>query len=261
MDLRRTGVLAPLLGFLAAAGFGLACDPDYSISSFRCDPHSSDASCQDGYVCCSDDPAAIDVSDYSAALPDYGGGSGTPIFSAANNNVSHWGVCIRSNAVPPEAAVGGAHAFAGCPIPCNPTWSDSEISTVCGGWTVCCQTTELEPEDCALDNTLGDNGCYRPVTGNDITGLGGLDASAWAPGAHATHQDANGTGCNAFVAANGTGGLSQQQAEFACYRQLSVANQRGFCESAAAGACPSADPAYRDACEQMNDAEGRTGCG
>ena len=116
---------------------------------------------------------------------------------------------------------------------------------------MCCQTVELGELDCGLDPSLGDSGCWRPVTGGDIEGFGGLDVSNWSGSKHDTHQDPGGKGCMDFVAA--TGGSAQE-----CFRRLSVANQRGFCQS---GICPLTDPAYRDACERKNDAEGRTGCG
>mgnify|MGYP000653296919 CR=1 FL=1 len=44
---------------------------------------------------------------------------------------------------------------------------------------------------------------------------------------------------------------------------LRIADARGFClgKSASVSACPLEQPTYRDACEQRNDAEGRSGCG
>ena len=44
-----------------------------------------------------------------------------------------------------------------CPIPCNPTWSTSNVNTVCGTGRVCCQTIELRPKDCVQE----ENGTWR----------------------------------------------------------------------------------------------------
>lgn len=245
--------------FVGAGLLATACDPSYQITSFRCDPSNpacpTDKFGTGAYQCCSDDPAALDLDDLSAdALPGYVGksGTGTPIFSAANNSLSRSGFCIDTGAVPPTAAIQDVGSGMGCPLPCNPTWSNSDVSAICGAGTVCCQTVELGDLDCALDPDLGDTGCWRPVTGGDITGQGGLGVTNWSASKHETHQDPNGIGCKAFVA--GTPGAT----EGACFRRLSVADQRGFCQS---GVCPLTDPAYRDACERKNDAEGRTSCG
>lgn len=244
--------------FVGAGLLATACDPSYAITSFRCDP--SNPSCPTDkfgtgpYVCCSDDPAAMDTDDPAAfVLPGYSGKSGgTPIFSGINNHLSVSGFCIDTSKVPANAAIQDVGSGQGCPLPCNPTWASADVQSVCGAGTVCCQTVELGEKDCALDPDLGDNGCWRPVTGGDINGFGGLDVSTWSSSAHDTHQDPNGKGCTAFVAA--TPGADAEE----CFRRLSVADQRGFCQS---GVCPLTDPAYRDACEQKNDAEGRSGCG
>lgn len=255
-----TTLLVYTSAFVGAGMLATACDPTYGITSFRCDPKNPDCPSDFGtgtYVCCSDDPAAIDLDDTSlAVLPDYvgGGGTGTPLFSGPNNNLSRSGFCIDTGAVPPTAAIQDAGTGFGCPLPCNPTWSSADVQAVCGAGTICCQTVELGEKDCALDPDLGNNGCWRPVTGNDISGFGGLDVSSWNPSAHDTHQDPNGSGCTAFVTAAG----GTQSDLTACFRRLTTANQRGFCQS---GVCPLTDPAYRDACERKNDAEGRTGCG
>jgi hypothetical protein len=254
-----TTLLVYTSAFVGAGLLATACDPSYGVTSFRCDPANSDCPSDFGtgsYVCCSDDPAALDLGDLGAAvLPGYSGKSGgTPLFSGVNNNLSRSGFCIDTAQVPPNAAIQDAGSGFGCPLPCNPTWSNSDVQSVCGSGTVCCQTVELEDADCALDPDLGNGGCWRPVTGNDIQGFGGVDASAWNPSAHVTHQDPNGAGCVAFVTANGGGSDAQN----ACFRRLTVADQRGFCQS---GVCPLTDPAYRDACERKNDAEGRAGCG
>ncbi len=131
---------------------------------------------------------------------------------------------------------------------------------------MCCQTVELEPEDCVLDPTLGDAGCWRSVNGRDIEGLGGsvgLDATTWASDSHATHQDPNGTNCQTFVggippAVLDAMGLTSTEVLIACFLRLGVANSRGLWTQAAS--CPLAAPDYIDACEQRNLDEGRIGC-
>ncbi len=238
-----------------------ACQWEYASTAFRCDPSSSDCPDLGGgpYLCCSDDPAALDLGDVdSTVTPKYNGGGangvGTPLFSGTNNALSESGYCVEAVAgLFDEGAVG-------CPIPCNPRWGSDELTAVCGAGTSCCQTVEIEAEDCALDPAEGDAGCWRPVTGSDIEGLGGLGASDWGPSDHATHQSPGGVGCKAFVAANAaSSSASESDLLRACYRRLSVADQRGFCLGQTE--CPLAQPNYRDACEQMNDAEGKTGCG
>jgi hypothetical protein len=246
-----TTLLVYTSAFVGAGLLATACDPSYPITSFRCDPSNPNcptdkfASNTGAYVCCSDDPAAIDPDDLTAALPGYnGGGTGTPLFSGINNQFSTSGYCIDIGQ--------------GCPLPCNPTWSNSEVAEVCGSGTVCCQTQELGDLDCVLDPDLGDSGCYRPVTGTDIQGLGGLNSTDWSPSDHDTHQSPNGSGCVDFVTASGLTGAEATALTNACFRRMSVANQRGFCQS---GGCPLTVPEYRDACERKNDSEGRTGCG
>jgi hypothetical protein len=255
-----------LSAFVTAGLFATACDPTYGITTFRCDPSNPDCPTKYGsgdYVCCSDDPAALDLSDLGpGALPSYGGGSGIPLFAAANNNLSSSGFCIATGSIPADAAIMDPGDGQGCPLPCNPTWSDADITAVCGSGTSCCATVEIQESDCGFDPNLGDGGCWRPVTGGDIQGLGGIDVSDWSTSDHATHQDPGGGGCEDFVASEAAAisgaGLDSQQVKFACFRQLSVANQRGFCQGAMD--CPLANPAYRDACEQMNDRDGLTGC-
>lgn len=255
-------------GFMTAATLATACDPSYGITSFRCDPSSPDCPTKYGtggnYVCCSDDPASLDLADIDGqALPSYAGGSGIPLFSGPQNSLSSSGFCIDLSQVPIDAAIPDPGSGMGCPLPCNPTWSNEDITAVCGGGTSCCATAEVEDLDCAFDPSLGDAGCWRPVTGVDITGLGGVDASDWRASAHATHQDPGGSGCQQFVvqaAANISGAeLTPEEVQFACFRQLTVANQRGFCQGAMD--CPLANPAYRDACELKNDQQGLAGCG
>ena len=249
--------------FVGAGLLATACDPSYAITSFRCDPSQPDcpsdkyAQGKANYVCCSDDPAALDFNDPTATvLPKYvgGNGTGTPLFSGPANSLSKSGFCIDVSVVPLSAAIADPGPGQGCPLPCNPTWGQADVSSVCGPGTICCQTQELGEDDCALDPALGDNGCYRPVTGGDINELGGLDVSGWNSSAHDTHQDPNGAGCQAFVAS--VGGSSQALTE--CYRRLSVADQRGFCQS---GSCEiDSDPSYLSACARMNLAQGLTNC-
>ncbi len=252
--------------FATAATFATACDPSYGITAFRCDPSNPACPTKYGsgtYVCCSDDPAAIDIDTLDSALPTYGGGTGIPLFSSATNSLSSSGFCIDTTQVPLDAAVGEPGDGTACPKPCNPTWAPADITTVCGAGTSCCASVEIQELDCGFDTSLGDAGCWRPVTGGDIMGLGGVDASDWSSSDHATHQDPGGGGCEQFVTANGAAlmmaGVSLQDAQIACFRQLTVANQRGFCQGPMD--CPLANPAYRDACEQRNDREGLTGCG
>lgn len=179
----------------------------------------------DGFRCCSDDPATID-----GAAPDFDGqsaGAITTIFSGPNNDESSYGICVRVADIP-----AGAGLASGCPIPCNPTWDEAKVTAVCGT-KVCCQTVELQPEDCVHDGTR-----FRPVTGVDVQN----DLTQWSPTSHATHQDPNGLGCDNFA-----GGDADIGAD--CVGQLSVANQRGFCISVTA--CP-LDPNDIDACEAMN---------
>lgn len=229
----------------------------------QCDP-STDTACEAaGGKCCSDDPTALLLADLDAQVtPLYegGGGTGLPVFSGGNNALSRWGSCQLST---PNGL--SESPVEGCPIPCNPRWTATEVVQVCGPNRVCCQTVELEPEDCVLDPDLGDAGCHRPVTGYDIMGLGGLDATNWGAMAHATHQDPNGPGCEAFASSIpqevlDQSGVTQQDVLVACFRRLGVANTRGLCMDGAM-VCPYADPSYIDPCEQRNADEGRTGCG
>lgn len=264
-----------LLGHTVVFGVALvvssSCQVIYPPTAFRCSPFEADNCPTQGtdvYQCCSDDPAALDVANVNAFVtPDYQGrgGEGTPLFSAGNNPLSKSGMCIQVGSVTPQFALTEINAQ-GCPVPCNPTWSANDIAAVCGAGTFCCQTTELDPADCVLDPSQGDNGCWRPVTGNDIVSVGSTDLTTWAPTTHATHQDPSGLNCEAFVTglpANVfSDDLSPQDMLTECYRRLTVANQRGFCIGGPGVAgCPLAQAAYRDACEQKNDTMFLTGCG
>jgi hypothetical protein len=257
------------VAFGAAVALSTGCPiPDYPATAFRCSP-GGESPCPEGYICCSDDPAAIDLDDINmAVLPEYQGrgGTGVPLFSGGNNSLSITGMCIAAGAVPIEGALADVGAQ-GCPVPCNPNWTGDQIEEVCGGNTICCQTVELDAKDCVLDMAVGDNGCYRPVTGTDIDGLGGLDATQWKGTEHTTHQDPSGVNCKTFVGGVGADvledkGITAAELERACFRRLTVADARGYClgKSPSVQACPLEQPTYRDACEQLNDAEGRMGC-
>lgn len=265
-----------LLGHTVVFGVAIiissSCKVIYPTTAFRCSPFEDDNCPTTGdkvYQCCSDDPAAIDLESVTEFVtPNYlgRGGEGTPLFSAGNNPLSKSGMCIEVGSVAPAFALADVNA-SGCPVPCNPTWSEADIDAVCGEGVFCCQTTELEPEDCVFDDSMGDNGCFRPVSGRDIMGTGGSNLSNWAGTAHVTHQDPSGTNCQVFV--NGlpenvldANGLERDQVQTECYRRLTVANQRGFCIGGpGVVGCPLAQATYRDACEQQNDANFLTGCG
>lgn len=254
--------------FATAAVFATACDPSYGITAFRCDPSNPSCPTKYGeggtYVCCSDDPAAVDFDNLQDLHPHptYANtpGPGIPLYSGPTNNNSTSGFCIDTSQVPADAAITEPGPGSGCPKPCNPTWDAADITAVCGSGTSCCASVELEAADCAQDP---DTGCFRPVTGGDILGLGGADASDWSASDHATHQDPGGSGCEAFVigqaSAIAAAGLSEQDARVACFRRLTVANQRGYCQPAME--CPLASPTFRDACDQLNDQAGLTNCG
>ena len=166
-------------------------------------------------------------------------GGGQAYFSGINNGVGTKGMCVRTSDLPSGAGLFDANA-ANCPVPCNPTWDDADKNAVCGTDRVCCQTVELEPEDCVLDGET-----WRPATGADI-----LDGrSNWAPARHSTHQDPGGQGCATFAMTSDVG-----NPDFSgCLEQLSVADQRGFCMALQPGqACPTEVDGYLDACEQIN---------
>lgn len=215
-------------GALSALGFPRACNP-------RLEP-----GVQDGYRCCSTDPATADGS-----LPAYTG-KGTegspPLYADAANDAGTWGMCVRTSDIPPGSGL-LAPAAQDCPIPCDPTWAADSVATVCGAGRVCCQTTELGANDCVQQD-----GVWRPVTGHDIGDASVVPPTVWNNVAHDTHQDPNGTVCLAFA------GGDTSSAEFAeCIRHLTVADRRGFCMALGPGqACPGAVESYVDACEAMN---------
>lgn len=215
---------------------------DYPLVAFRCNP-KQEQNCPDTHFCCSDDPAAPD-----GAKPDYAGknidGGEKPYFSGDNNGLGVSGMCVRVD----DIAGQGLTEFpaANCPIPCNPTWDEAWIDDVCGPTRVCCQTVEVEAKDCVLDPAEGK---YRPVTGNDIgadNGMGGV-ITEWKPNNHSTHQDPNGISCLALA-----GGNSMSDIYPDCVRQLTVADQRGFCMALNGGVCPTQQVGYVDACDKLN---------
>lgn len=214
------------LGALAAAGCWRDVDQlGYGNPAFRCAPNDAEDACPDGYTCCSDDPATV-----GGKLPAYRAGQasdpdfGVALFSDNNNPLGNQGLCTDiSQIVNPLNN--------GCPVPCNPTWEPGQISEVCGG-AVCCQTEELDPmKDCVLDPVTSR---WRAVSGKDVPGL-----TQWG-NAHATNQDPNATGCQMFA---GTADFANATLAD-CVSQLSVANQRGFCNAVC--------PCVEDRCELLN---------
>ena len=138
-----------------------------------------------------------------------------------------------------------------CPVPCNPTWGAGEVSAVCGPTRMCCQTVEITELDCILD---GDS--WRPVTGEDIL----QNRTNWDVNRHETHQDPGAIVCLDLAdgALDEVLGDQNSTAFQNCARELSVANQRGFCMQLGPGqGCPTDAPTYIDACNQRNQLEGR----
>ncbi len=214
------------IGALAASGCWN--NLDYGNPAFRCVPADLTDACPDGYTCCSDDPATA-----GGKLPAYRMGQesdskfGVPLFSNNNNPLGTQGMCTDVTEI-----VNGLPAN-GCPVPCNPTWAPADIATVCGG-VACCQTEELDPmRDCVVDPMTNR---WRAVTGADI---GVVMGENWG-NAHATNQDPNASGCFAFA-----GTMDFTNPVLAdCVAQLSVANQRGFCNAGC--------PCVEDRCELLN---------
>ncbi len=206
----------------AVACFG---GDDFGNPAFRCAPSDGADACPDSYACCSDDPAAQD-----GKLPAYRNSAaddahGTPLFSEMNNVLSSQGMCVQTEGV-------GNPLLNGCPVACNPTWSASEISDVCGG-VACCQTEQVNPDkDCIQD---AGTGLWRAATGADIFTNGGVWGSRFA-----TNQDPDVSGCAVFAGTNDP----ENQTFKDCLTQLSVANQRGFCTASC--------PCIEDLCELKN---------
>lgn len=218
MNLLKTALTYVAL-FCVGAATPVACsEPELGNPSFRCDPAEAamngDNGCPGTETCCSDDPATV-----GGKLPNYykDGVSdatyGAPLFSDNNNALSTQGMCVATAGIP-------SPLVNGCPVPCNPTWTAGQMANVCANGTTCCQTQELDPnKDCIM----GEDGRWRTVTGEDIL----ADRSSWGPN-HSTNQDPNAAGCTIFSQGN-------QDSLRDCIRQLSVADQRGFCYS---NACP-----------------------
>ncbi len=213
------GAAASLAGACTGGGY-------FGSPTYRCSPRLG--LCHERYQCCSDDAATLD-----GLLPAYRGedgpGRGAPLFSAENNELGAQGLCVAEGSIPPEVGLEN-----GCPLPCNPTWTEAQIHEVCGPASNCCQTDLVDPErDCVVDP---ETGRWRTVRGDDIFATPQL--TDWAEGAHATQQDPGGEGCREFA----KGDVEKQRS---CYRQLSVADQRGFCDSRPCRC-------VEDPCEQKN---------
>ncbi|MFY0538139.1 hypothetical protein [Nannocystis pusilla] len=179
--------------------------------------------CPTGHTCCSDDPAAL------GALPNYFNPDvvddqfGPPLFSAENNDLSHWGYCIETGGFPSPLSNG-------CPVPCDPHWNLEERVLICGG-SQCCPFTAVDVnKDCILDP---DTGRWRTVNGSDVL----LKRSEWGD-AHATNQDPQLESCKQLAAGD-------ENAMIDCVRKLAVADRRGYCFS---GECPCVE----DVCAQKN---------
>ena len=252
--LRKSNIVVALVSTLSMlAGITVACvNVDYEDRAFRCDPAGAEPRCPDEFFCCSDDPAALtmngDDPTSTTSLPAYGDETpgeerwAKPIFSGDANNRSRSGMCTRLGT---DELMLESGVAAGCPIPCNPTWTDDDVEAVCGVENaVCCQTVELTEEDCVKDQ----NGCYRPATGADVYDSN-IDTQ-WEASRHRTHQDPAGIGCKAEFSDSSDGFRE-------CVRRLTVANQRGFCiaptDSGDRRACPLAHSNYIDACEALNN--------
>src|SRR5690606_14035308 len=100
-----------LLGHAAVFGVALivsaSCAVNYPPTAFRCspaEPNNCPTTCGGTYMCCSDDPAALDLKNSNAFVtPNYQGrgGEGTPLFSGGNNPLSKSGMCIEVGSVAP----------------------------------------------------------------------------------------------------------------------------------------------------------------
>lgn len=206
-------------------------DEDLGNPAGPCNPRGN-PDCPGTYTCCSDDPATV-----GGKLPNYFNPTtiddtfGTPIFSGNNNALSTSGQCVQTGDFPSPFATG-------CAVPCNPRWDADSRETVCGAASVCCSFTQIDPDkDCILDG-----GTWRAVTGADIGKDFNGVKETWGP-LHTTNQDPDGTSCMTFAGGSGT---FNQEALEDCIRQLSVADQRGFCYA------PELCPCTEDLCAQKN---------
>jgi hypothetical protein len=222
---------------------------NYPTVAFRCNPRQPD-NCPESHFCCSDDPSTAK----DGSLPAYEGKNitgttATPLYADAANRAGTSGMCVNRDEIPAGFGLLSA-AAANCPIPCNPTWSEGSIEAVCGEGRVCCQTVEVGDKDCVLPD--GETQ-WRPVSGADIGGDAPVSPKTnWNAVAHETHQDPNGSVCAATAGCSGQ--TCQGDAVFSeCIRQLTVANQRGFCMFLEAGqGCPTTAATYQDACERKS---------
>ena len=95
-----------LLGHVAIFGFAAvvssSCQVNYPVTAFRCSPGGNPPNCptsdDETYLCCSDDPAALAITENGIdnfVTPKYQGrgGTGTPLFSGGNNPLSTSGMC------------------------------------------------------------------------------------------------------------------------------------------------------------------------
>ncbi len=206
----------------------------------RCDP--SRGLDTDTHRCCSDDPSTLD-----GGVPRFSGREGAgaaPLFAGDSNARSTSGVCVNVELVDDSLREPAAD---GCPVPCNPTWDERDTASVCGPGNVCCQTVQMEAEDCVLDEL---DGRWRAVAGTDIAGRfpPGALITNWSPTPHATHQDPGGRQCAEIAGVSSNDSTDPEY--LACVRRLTVANQRGFCMKADE-CCVS--PSYVDACERLNE--------
>ena len=171
-------------------------------------------------------------------------------------------MCVELSKVPAQSALQDANAT-GCPVPCNPSWDSASVGEVCGSGYSCCQTVELEVEDCTFDPSAQ---CWRPARGIDI--LNSEIQDPWSVSTHATHQDpgpvAENGACRVFArGASQQLGLVEDDVWKACLKKLTVADQRGFCLADPQGlGCPldavdvAGNPVHIDVCTQRNINEG-----
>lgn len=176
-----------------------------------CDPTKEH---KDGWICCSDDPAAL-----GGGLPDYpfvDGDVGAPLFSADKNDASSFGLCGQEPDKPRQIGNRIGETIDGyCPPPCNPTWTEDEIGHVCGSFSICCQSVSIEEDDCFFDGDI-----WRPIRGTDM-----VDPEDWANLPKGTRQDPDLTQCRNYA----EGADDYEVAIRACVDALTAADQRGFC--------------------------------
>lgn len=201
-----------------------------------CDPRGFTAGRRDDYLCCSDDPSAADglVPDYeSLALPDGVGSS--PLFAGDRASWSAWGQCTIKGFEERNSDLGG------CPRPCNPRWSAERIALVCQRpGDLCCPTIPTQATDCVFVD-----GRWRAIRGSDLA-----SPEAWIVDEPGTRQDPALDGCGDWATVDGRHDVSR----FAdCVKQLSAADQRGFCVPDTEGSCPGSEAIETvDPCEARN---------